>query len=247
VLAAASIGAALVGWARPFLLTVVVAGLLAVGGVALVTFASTTAVRAAALVAVVSTVAGTVVPLLAFRLAGLRLAPLPTAPEHLQEDLDPVPSTGVLASSVDADRYMTALYAGLGLPAGVAMVLLGLVGGWPLVTLVALAALVRTLAARPMTSARHRMALVAPGVAGLVAVMLHAAVTQPHQRLLVPVAVVPLAAAGLVAVALIMPGRRMMPYWGRIGDLLHTVATLAMFPVLLEILGVYAYARSLGG
>jgi type VII secretion integral membrane protein EccD len=247
VLAAASIGAALVGWARPFFLAVVVAGLSAVGGVALATFASMSAARSASLVAVVSTVAGTVVPLMAFRLAGLRLAPLPTTPEHLQEDLDPLPSEEVLASSVDADRYMTALYAGLGLPAGVAMVLLGLVGGWAPVTMVALATLVRTLAARPMTSARHRLAVVAPGAAGLVAAMLHAAVTQPRLRLLVPVVAVPLAAAGMVMVALVMPGRRMMPYWGRIGDLIHTLATLAMFPVLLDILDVYAYARGLGG
>src|SRR5258705_7194258 len=100
----------------------------------------------------------------------------------------------------------------------------------------ALAAWLRTLNARPMTSAWHRLALVAPAVAGLVAATLHAAATQPPLRLLVPVAVVPLAAVVLIAVARVMPGRRMLPYWGRIGDLLQIVAAVAMLPVVLDIL-----------
>src|SRR6266545_48093 len=125
VLAAASIGAALVARARPVFPAVIVAAVIAVGAVALVAFVPTSVTRAAAIVAVLSTVSGTTVPLLAFRLSGLRMAPLPTAPEHLQEELDPVSSEAVLARSVHADRYMTALYTGLGLPAGVALVLLG--------------------------------------------------------------------------------------------------------------------------
>src|SRR5258705_13400939 len=111
----------------------------------------------------------------------------------------------------------------------------------------ALAAWLRTLNARPMTSAWHGLPLVAPAVAGLVAATLHAAATQPQLRMLVPVAVVPLAAVVLIAVARVAPGRRMMPYWGRIGDLLQTVTALAMLPVLLAILDVYGFARSLGG
>jgi type VII secretion integral membrane protein EccD len=158
-----------------------------------------------------------------------------------------VSSEEALAASVRADRYMTALYTGLALPAGVALVLLGRADGWAPVTMVVLAVLVRTLAARPMTSAWHRVALVAPAVAGLVAATLHAAATQPLLRLLLPVAVVPFGAVVLIVVARVVPGRRMMPYWGRIGDLLQTVAALAMLPVLLAILDVYGYARALGG
>ncbi len=247
VLAAASIGAALVARARPVFPAVIVAAVIAVGAVALVAFVPTSVTRAAAIVAVLSTVSGTTVPLLAFRLSGLRMAPLPTAPEHLQEELDPVSSEAVLARSVHADRYMTALYTGLGLPAGVALVLLGRADGWAPVTMVALAALLRTLAARPMTSAWHRLALVAPALAGLVAATLHAAAGQPQLRVLVPVAAVPLAAAVLIAVARVAPGRRFTPYWGRIGDLLQTLAALAMLPVLLDVLDVYGYVRALGG
>jgi hypothetical protein len=143
---------------------------------------------------------------------------------------------------------MTGLYAGLALVVGIALVLVGSAGGWAPATQVLLVALVRVLAARPMNSGWHRLAMAAPAVAGLVAVTLEAAAgAQPWPRLLVPVALVPLGTVLLMVVARIMPGRRMMPYWGRIGDLSQTVATVAMFPILLAVLDVYRYARSLGG
>jgi type VII secretion integral membrane protein EccD len=247
VLATAIVGLMLVGWARPFFTAVLVVCLTAVGGVALTTFVQLTAVQTAAVIVVMSTVAGTFVPLLAFRLAGLHLAPLPTAPEHLQEDLEPIPSEHVLARTAAADRYMTALYAGLAAPVGVALVLLGTAGGWAATTLVVLAALARMLAARPMTSGWHRLAMLVPALAGLVATTLHAAAVHPQLRLYVPIALVPLASAVLVAIARLMPGRRIMPYWGRIGDLVQTAAAVAMLPILLAVLDVYAYARAMGG
>ncbi|MEV4626854.1 type VII secretion integral membrane protein EccD [Micromonospora sp. NPDC049523] len=247
-LAAASIGLALVGWAGPLFAGVLSAGLFAAGGAALAAFVPLATDRAAAVVAVAATVAGTAAPMLAFRLAGLRLAPLPTEPEHLQEEIDPEPSEPLLARTAAADRYMTGLYAGLAFVVGIALVLVGAAGGWASITLVLLVTLVRVLASRPMNSGWHRLAMAAPAVAGLAAVTLEAAVTaQPWPRLLVPVALVPLGTVLLMVVARIMPGRRMMPYWGRIGDLSQTVATVAMFPVLLAVLDVYRYARSMGG
>jgi hypothetical protein len=59
--------------------------------------------------------------------------------------------------------------------------------------------------------------------------------------------VVPVGVALLVVVARTLPQRRPMPYWGRAGDLLQTLAMLAALPVLLAILGVYQYARGFGG
>jgi type VII secretion integral membrane protein EccD len=247
VLATATVGLVLVAWARPFFTAALVVSHISVAGIALVTFVPLTVVQAAAVVVVMSTMAGTTVPLLAFRLAGLHLAPLPTAPEHLQEDLDPVPSEDVLARTAAADRYMTALYAGLSIPTGVALVLVGTAGGWAPPTLVVLAALARMLAARPMTSGWHRLAMIVPAVAGLVGATLHAAADNPQLRVFVPAALVPIACAVLVAVARFMLGRRLMPYWGRIGDLLQTASAVAMLPVLLAVLDVYDYAQALGG
>ncbi|MFK3979263.1 type VII secretion integral membrane protein EccD [Micromonospora sp. NPDC050397] len=247
-LAVAAIGLALVGWAGPLFSGLITAGLLAAAGAALAAFVPLAADRASAVVAVAATVAGTAVPMLAFRLAGLRLAPLPTEPEHLQEEIDPEPSEPLLARTAVADRYMSALYAGLAAVTGAALVLVGTAGGWASITLVLLVTLVRLLAARPMNSGWHRLWMAAPALAGVVAVTLHVAATaQPLGRLLVPAALVPVGAAVLTVIARTMPGRRMMPYWGRIGDLAQTVTTVAMFPVLLAVLGVYGYARALGG
>jgi type VII secretion integral membrane protein EccD len=198
-------------------------------------------------VVMMSTVVGTMVPLLAFRLAGLHLAPLPTAPEHLQEELDPIPSEHVLTRAAVADQYMTALYAGLAVPSGVGLALISGGEGWAPMTFVLLAALVRALQARSMTSGWHRLAMLGPAAAGVAGVLVHAAAAHSQLRLLGPLAFVPLAATVLIVVARGMPGRRMMPYWGRIGDLTQTAAAVAMLPVLLAVLDVYTYARALGG
>ncbi|GIJ62442.1 type VII secretion integral membrane protein EccD [Virgisporangium aurantiacum] len=189
----------------------------------------------------------TVVPLLAFRLSGLRLAPLPTAPEHLQEDLDPVPSTQVLDRAATADRYMTGLYGGLAVPTALALVVTGTAGGWPAPVLSTLAALTLVLAARPMTSGWHRLALLGAAAVGLAAGTVHLAGGQPLARLLVPTVGVALGGVVSVLIARYAPGRRLMPYWGRIGDLLYTAVAIAQVPVLLALLDVYGFARAIGG
>jgi hypothetical protein len=48
----------------------------------------------------------------------------------------------------------------------------------------------------------------------------------------------------LLAVARILPGRRVLPHWGRIADLSHTATAIAVVPLVLAVVGVYARARS---
>lgn len=247
VLAATLVAAVLLGHARPFFTAVLAAGLVALAGFALMAFVPLSGVAAASLVLVVGTVINTLVPQLAFQQAGLRLDPLPTERDHVNQDLDPVASQPLLARSPVVDRYMTALYLGLALPVGVAMVLVGSSPGWAPATLVALVALIRLLAARPMASAWHRLALAVPAVAGLVAVILHEAAVSPVAQLVVPAALVPVGVTALLVAARTMPERRPMPYWGRAGDLIQSLAMIAAVPVLLAVLGVYQYARGFGG
>jgi hypothetical protein len=54
-------------------------------------------------------------------------------------------------------------------------------------------------------------------------------------------------AGGLTAAALTVPGRRLLPYWGRAADILHSVLAAALIPVLLLDLGVYHALRGLVG
>ncbi|RIV36057.1 type VII secretion integral membrane protein EccD [Micromonospora radicis] len=248
-LAATAVLAALVfAAARPLLLCVVVAGTLTAGAAALASYAGLTVVQAAAGLLVAATLAGILVPVVAFRLTGLRLPPLPTQPEHLQEDLDPIASNELLPNAASADRLMTALYAGIAAPAAVAVVLVAAAPGWAPATLVALVVTVRCLAARPMTSGWHRAAQLLPAVVGLVALAVAlSAAAEPVTRLVAPLIVVPLGAAGLFAAARVLPDRRLTPYWGRVGDLAQTVTATAIVPVFLAVLDLYGFARAIGG
>ncbi|MGH3712634.1 MAG: type VII secretion integral membrane protein EccD [Micromonosporaceae bacterium] len=247
VLAAGTVGAVLLGPVRPFFAAVLAADMLALGGFVLMAFLQLSWVGAASVVLVVGTVLNILVPQLAFRLSGLRLDPLPTERDHVNQDLDPVPSEPLLARGPVVDRYMTALYLGLALPVCVAIVLVGGAPGWAPATLVALVALIRMLAARPMSSGWHRLALAVPAVAGLAAVAVHGAEAYPAARVLGPAVLVPVGVAVLFVVARTLPQRRPMPYWGRAGDLLQTLAMVATLPVLLAVLGVYQYVRGYGG
>ncbi|OKI85868.1 hypothetical protein A6A27_40130 [Micromonospora sp. CB01531] len=238
----------LVGRGGPFFAAIVTGALLVVLGSGMAMFFVFSPVASAALVAVVATVATVGVPMTSFRLARIHLAPLPTKPEHLQEEIDPEPSAALLAQTASADSYMTGLHAGLGVVTGVALVQLAMAGGWAELTLVGLVAMARLLALRPMTSGWHRLALGVPALAGLAAVaVFFLAEADPLVRLILPIAALPLGATVLFLIARHLPDRRLMPYWGRAGDIVQVVATVAMLPILLAVLGVYAAARALGG
>lgn len=244
---AAVVAAAVVGRSGPFFAATATAGLLTAVGGAGATFVGLAAPQAAAVLAVAATMLVPAVPLLAFRLAGLRLSPLPTRPEHLQEQVEPEPSAPLLAAATAADGYMTGIYAGIAAPTSVALVLLAHAGGWAATSLLLLTAGVWLLAARPMTSAWHRLAQAVPALTGLLAATVGLLVGVAVPGRILALGVFSLAVAALLPLAQTMPRRRPMPYWGRIGDLTQTAATVALFPLLLAVLDVYAVIRGLGG
>lgn len=62
----------------------------------------------------------------------------------------------------------------------------------------------------------------------------------------------PLLLAGLLAAAAVLaitgwtlPGRRLVPYWGRAVDLLHLLFAIALVPLALLVTGLYGYLRGL--
>jgi hypothetical protein len=44
-----------------------------------------------------------------------------------------------------------------------------------------------------------------------------------------------------------LPERRMLPHWGRVGDLLHTLTAAALIPAVLWLAGLYEFARTVHG
>lgn len=71
--------------------------------------------QAASVVAVVVVLFGGFVPSLSFRLSGMRMPPLPTNVQQLQQGIDPYPASDVETRATLADGWMTAFYAAIGL------------------------------------------------------------------------------------------------------------------------------------
>lgn len=203
--------------------------------------------RAVSAIAVPAVVFGAFVPMLSFSLSGLRLPPLPTNAAELQEGIDPYPSQEVTARTTATDHWMTGLYAAVGVICSVCLSGLARQPRTPELLTGGLLALVLLLHGRTLGNAWQRFSLVLPGAFG--AVLLTACAARQHSPngQLIAVAAL-LAAAILVAViSWSVPGRRMLPYWGRIGDLLQSAAAIGLLPSVLWVLNVYADLRGIKG
>ncbi|MBW4701850.1 type VII secretion integral membrane protein EccD [Micromonospora sp. RL09-050-HVF-A] len=245
--AVAVLAAVLLGAATPVFVAGSTALLLGVLGGAVATVGGRTGPQAGAVVAVAATALVLMVPLFAFRLAGLRLAPLPTRPEHLQEDIDPEPAGPLMDRARAVDRLMTALYAGLAAATAVALLSVAYRAGWAETTLVLLVALVWSLNARPMTSAWHRLTQAVPALVGPTAVAVQALAGAGPLGRVVALGVLPVAVPALLLAGRSLTGWRLTPYWGRVGDLTLTAAAVALLPIGLAVLHVYDYFRAIGG
>jgi type VII secretion integral membrane protein EccD len=235
------------GGRHPALVGTTVAGLLAVVGGAIATVARLSPAGVAGLLAAMILPLGALVPVLAFRLARLRLDPTPITPEELQSDLDPVPGKHVLERTRWADRYMAALYWAMAVLVGGCLVVLGLAAGWAARVLVIDAVVLMLLHSRVLVAARHRLAAVIPAVCGAAVLVTAAGLRAgPH--------VWPAMVAGLVVVTGLLfageralPGHKLIPHWGRAGDLLQTLTAAALLPLTLWLLNLYQYVRSAHG
>ncbi|MDT0399217.1 MULTISPECIES: type VII secretion integral membrane protein EccD [Streptomyces] len=203
--------------------------------------------QAAAVVAVVVVLFGGFVPSLSFRLAGMRMPPLPTNVQQLQQGIDPYSSTDVDARSALADGWMTALYGAIGLvclPCTVA--LLTEPGLAEILTVVALSLLL-LLHSRGLGNVWQRLALTTAGAWGVVLLLLVSARSlAPADRLTLTAGLLGLTAALTIA-SWTVPGRRLVPYWGRAAELLHSLAALAILPLTLWSMGVYGWLRGING
>ncbi len=217
--------------------------LVAIGG-ALATFARLDAAAVAGILLALMLPLGGCVPVIAFRLANMRLDPTPSTPDDLQAELDPVPGQRVLENTRMADRYMTGLYSGLGIVTSGCLAVLSLTVGWParLVAMDAIALML--LHARVLVSARHRLAVVIPAVCGA-ALLVAVAGLRADARTWPAVMVAVLVAVGLLIVGeRSLPGYKLLPHWGRAGDLLHTATAVALIPAVLWLLNLYKFAKT---
>ncbi|SFY43060.1 type VII secretion integral membrane protein EccD (plasmid) [Streptomyces atratus] len=200
-----------------------------------------------AAVAAVVVVFGNFVPALSFKLAGMRMPALPTNAQQLQEGIDPYSSRDVATRTELASSWMTALYAATGVVCAGCLVALARQPGLPEALTAGTVSLLLLLHGRGMVNVWQRLALVLPGTAGAVLLVIAtAAVLTPADR---PALVVGLLGmAGALAIASwTVPGRRLVPYWGRAAELLHTLLAIALLPLTLWVLGVFGALRAING
>jgi type VII secretion integral membrane protein EccD len=238
-LARPAVGGVLAG-----LIATMFAGVLTgLGGLLVVVGVAGTA-GAAGIVLAVALVTGAMVPIIAARFAGLRIPPLPTSADEFQEGIDPEPSRVVLERTAQAHEHVGSLYLGLGVVAVGCLMVLGTTPGISARVLAAVASLLLLLHGRDLLGIRARLAVFLPGVAGFAAVVVDLTLDQPAAVRPAVVSGLLVVAGLLLAVARVLPGRRVLPHWGRIADLSHTATAIAVVPLVLAVVGVYARARS---
>lgn len=203
--------------------------------------------HAASIVALVAVAFGAFVPSLSFRLSGLRTPPLPTNADQLQEGIEPRSPSAVAARAVLADTWMTALYATAGLTCALCVT-----------------ALARDGLLRPIADGRRgvpapgaaqpgpgqRLAAAVPGRAGSLGRGDDGRRRGRRGRSGRPDAAWPSgwrrpprrfsSADGSFR------AMRLVPYWGRAAEILHSLVAVSLLPLALWVLGVYGELRAIG-
>jgi type VII secretion integral membrane protein EccD len=186
-------------------------------------------------------------PRLALFAAKLRVVELPHNAEELQQGIDPLPESLVTRRAAVADGYLSVFFLCSAAVSAVAFALLVRVPGWSswVFTLVFSAALL--LRARTVGNAWQRIALVTAGALGVILVLLafqaHASAVARAGVMLLLFAVAALSLMG----ARKLPGARLRPIWGRLGEIMEGLMAFALLPLLLQVLHAYAYFRALAG
>ncbi|MGW5134701.1 type VII secretion integral membrane protein EccD [Streptomyces sp. NPDC004135] len=226
--------------------TAVVSVAAAVAG-ALIGYSGLDAPASAALVAtVVALGAGAVAPF-AFKLAGMRMPALPSSAGQLQEGIEPYAGSEVAERTELAGRWVTALFAATGAVTAAALVVLAEHPNLPEVLTCLALSLLLLLHSRGLVHIAQRLALAVPGVWGLLLLARAWALDSGDTGRTVVTAVLLGAAAALVVAAWVVPGRRVLPYWGRAAELAHTGLAVALLPLSLWVAGLFGWLRGLFG
>ncbi|MGW1411552.1 type VII secretion integral membrane protein EccD [Streptomyces sp. NPDC002403] len=203
--------------------------------------------QTASVIALVAVLFGGFVPSLAFRLSGMRMPPLPTNAQQLQEGIDPYPTGEVETRTVIADGWMTAFYGSAGLICLSCLTAMAYRPELPEIWTMIVLSLLLLLHSRGLGNIWQRLALTAAGAWGVALLLIVSALgLSPGDRLILTAGLLGLTASIAIA-SWTVPGRRLVPYWGRAAEMLHFAAGLAMLPLTLWSLGVYGDLRGLNG
>jgi len=180
------------------------------------------------------------IPSLAFRLAGLRLPPVPASADDLRDDALLMPAADVRPRAAAADRIVVGAVAAVGLTSAGAEIALGLEHGVLPRVMAAVLACALLLRSRAFPGRAQRLWLMAVGYAGLA--LLGAAAGG-----LVAVLVLAAAAGVVMAAGAWLPGHRPSPFWGRAADVLDLALVASLVALALGVAGILHHLHGLGG
>jgi len=222
-------------------------GLAAAVGSGIATGLHWNATKTAALLAVVVFATGALDLRIVLRAARLWVPQLPRTAQELQQDIEPESQAVVTRRADRAVALLNILFNTAAVLNAVACALLARQGGWIGWTLALVLCVAVLLRARALTVVWQRAALALSGLAGIgfVAVaQVSGAGTGARVLLLIGLL---LAVAALLTASRRVPGRRLLPVWGYVADLLETWTAVALVPLLLQLFHVYAHFRALIG
>ncbi|MDQ3734965.1 MAG: type VII secretion integral membrane protein EccD [Actinomycetota bacterium] len=207
----------------------------------------TTVVDVAAILVSVVIIFTPIIPLLSIRLAKLPMPSLPTTVDDLLADPPVVPLSRVHSTVRRTDELMTGMLLGgsfIVVLAEIVLIMSGDVGGYILVSIVALATLLR---GRLFPAVRHRAPLLVAGIIGLTAIATGYMVGSPDSRLSITLPVIVVLAGFILAAGFVYQNRPPSPYLGRIADIFDVLLVIAVVPTACAVLGLYGYLRGLSG
>ncbi|GGW30833.1 type VII secretion integral membrane protein EccD [Streptomyces xantholiticus] len=231
----------------PLFTGVTLCALAGMAGGALMAFAGFPIEEAALMIAATCAALGAFIPSIAFKLAGMRMPFLPNNPQQLQEDIEPYSGRAVSARTKLANSWMTVLYASTGVVAAVCVLPVLSRPALPEVVTTGVLSMLLLLHGRGLGNVWQRLSMALPGVWGLTLLTLAlVAAVRPEQR--PAVAGATFAVAAVLAIASwVLPGRRLVPYWGRAAELLHSALAISLLPLVLWVVGLFGGLRGLNG
>jgi type VII secretion integral membrane protein EccD len=180
------------------------------------------------------------IPGLAFRLARLRLPPVPASADDLRDDALLAPAADVRLRAVAADRIVVGAIAAVGLSGAGAEIALVLGHGALPRVMAAVLSCALLLRSRVFPGRAQRLWLIVPGYAGLA--LLGAAVGG-----LTALLALGAGAAVVIGAGAWLPAHRPSPFWGRAADVADMSLVAALVPLALGVAGILHYLHGLGG
>lgn len=186
-------------------------------------------------------------PKIAIRVAKLRGPQLPKTGAELQIDIEPAPAAEIVSQTAFADRYLSVLTIAGALTYLVSFPFMLDLPGWIGFVLPVVFTTAVLLRASNFIGVLQRLAVTVSGTAGVVFIVLDETSGASASFQWVMISLLLLTLLPLVLAATRAPTRRLLPIWGHLGNIAETVTALAVLPLLLQVLGVYAWARGLAG